>query len=75
MELAEFSWGEGILLGNTQNFLADLRPEGLVGVVQEIDFQIGRGARNFYECGVYAVGRSAGHHAENEFCRRGHGIV
>src|SRR5215813_10898283 len=72
VQLAQFSGRQGMLFGYAKDFLADFWREGLLRVIDEPDFQTGRGARDSNERGVNTVGRSAGHHAEDEFCGRGH---
>ena len=47
VELAEFGGGKGILFGDAEDFFADCGGERLMCVVQEIDFQIWRGATDF----------------------------
>jgi hypothetical protein len=72
VELAQFAGRQGILFGYAKDFVADFWREGLLRVIEEPDFQTGRGARDSNQRGVDAVGRSAGHHAEDELCGRGH---
>src|SRR5215467_4734571 len=72
VQLAQFTGSERILFGHAKDFPADFGREGLLRVFDEADFQMGRGARDFDERGVDAVGRGAGHHAEDELCARRH---
>lgn len=66
VELAEFTRGDGTLFRNAEDFFADGGREGDAGVVEEIDFEIGRGARHLDEGNVDAINGRARHHAKDE---------
>ncbi len=66
MELAEFARGDGLLLGNAQDFPADRWRESDRGVIPEPGAETRRSAGDLGESDFDGVGGGAGHQAEDQ---------
>ena len=66
IHLAEIADRNRSLLGNAEDFFSDLSGEIDACVIEEFRVQVWRGAGNFCQGDVDAVGGGAGHQAEDE---------
>src|SRR5260370_26790551 len=66
MQLADDTRGDGVLFGDAKNFLAKRRRKFGGGVAEKLGVQSRRRAGNAREGNINAIGRRAGHHAEDE---------
>src|SRR5437879_10937823 len=66
IQLTKRACADGVLFCNAENFLAKRVRKFDRSVAYQLGVQIWRPAGNARECHVNAVGRRAGHHAEDE---------
>jgi hypothetical protein len=70
--LAELAGGDGLLLGDAEDFFLQGGREFYGGVVEELDVEVRRGPGNAGEGDVDGIGGGAGHEAEGEQRIAGH---
>lgn len=66
IHLAQVAGWNGSLFGDAEDFFADLRRKIEARVVEEFRVEVGRGAGDFGQGNIDAVGGGSGHEAEDE---------